>query len=234
METRGQISELLVDDADMDAPTRIEFAGIINGEAERLSRLVNNLLDLSRMEADAVDWRLEPVDLAAELNRVVVSQLPVAQKKGINVRLGLADAAPQVIADHDGLHQVLLNLVGNAIKFTEVGEVAVSAAAHGSLVEVSVTDSGPGISDTDRDLIFERFYQVGNPLTDKPSGTGLGLAICQKILEHHGSEIRLTSELGKGSRFSFELQAAPRPMPSGSGGLAAATSTGGFNGRDQF
>jgi signal transduction histidine kinase len=204
-------SEVLVED-ELDPETRKEFAGIINSEAERLSRLVNDVLDISRIEANAVEWNLAPCDLAAELNTLIVSQQPVAQAKGLELLLDCPAGLPLVIADHDGLHQVLLNLVGNAIKFTATGRVTVSAAPHGQFVEVAVTDTGPGISQDDGAHIFERFYQGGNTLTEKPNGTGLGLAICQKILEHHGSEIRLQSELDKGSRFSFELPVAAVAM----------------------
>src|SRR5579884_767691 len=201
-------SEVLVED-ELDPETRREFAGIINTEAERLSRLVNDVLDISRIEANAVEWKIQPLDLASELNRVVLSQQPLAQRQGLELRLECPNDVPWVMADHDGLHQVMLNLIGNAIKFTAAGQVTVSAATRGDVVEVAVADTGPGIDDEDAEHIFERFYQGGNTLTEKPSGTGLGLAICQKILEHHGSVIRLVSEVGKGSRFSFDLPAAP-------------------------
>lgn len=201
-------SELLVDDPDMDAGTRVEFAGVINYEAQRLSRLVDDILDLSRIEAGAVTWRMVPTDLVAELRRVVDSQQSAAHRKNLELLLDVDDNVGQVIADPDALQHIMLNLIGNAIEVTEVGRLLVSATRRDTTVEVSVSDTGPGFSEADQARIFERFYQPGSVLTEKPVGSGLGLAICQKILDQHDSLLRLVSELGVGSRFSFDLQAA--------------------------
>jgi signal transduction histidine kinase len=114
-----------------------------------------------------------------------------------------------VQADPDGLQQVLVNLISNAVKFTDKGGVSVSARLEGDAVRVSVDDTGAGLSEADQKRIFDRFYQAGDILRSKPSGTGLGLAITKEILSQHEASISLTSLPGRGSRFSFVLRVAP-------------------------
>jgi signal transduction histidine kinase len=200
-------SEMLADDPTLNE-RQAEFARIINAESERLSRLAGDLLDLSRMEAGIVRWQPRRVDLRAELEEMIDSQRLVAELKGIALELHAPAHLPPVTADPDGLRRVLLNLLDNALKFTTQGHVALSAEPNGQCVRVSVSDTGPGISPADQALVFERFYQAGNVLTEKPSGAGLGLAICREILAQHGSELRLDSTVGQGSCFSFELPVA--------------------------
>ncbi|GEM_PF-819184 len=199
-------SELLVDDPKMDLAVRIEFAGIINAEAKRLSRLVDDVIDLSRIESGAITWRMVPADLADELQRMLAAHEPAASRKGLALRLEVDADLPHVLADLDGLSHTMNNLIANAIECTKAGEVVVSATRHDLGVEVSVADSGPGFSEDEQSHIFDHFYQAGSILTEKPVGSGLSLAICQRILEQHGSRLRLRSEVGKGSRFSFDLQ----------------------------
>jgi signal transduction histidine kinase len=197
-------SELLAND-DSLTESQAEFARIINAECERLTRLANDLLDLGRMEAGYVEWHPRPLDLRTELRLVLETQLPLAQRKGLTLEMRLPPKLPDVRADPDGLRRVLLNLVDNAVKFTDRGQVLLSAEPAGRRVRVEVADTGPGISAEDQAHVFERFYQAGNMLTEKPAGAGLGLAICREILSQHRTELRLDSQLGRGSRFSFEL-----------------------------
>ena len=200
-------SELLADDATLSA-SQAEFARIINSETERLSRLASDLLDLNRMESGNLEWRPRAVDLRTEMSLLHDSQRPLANEKGLALELELPASLPSVRADPDGLRQVLLNLVHNAVKFTQRGRVVLAAEPAGGSVRISVTDSGIGISPADQAHVFDRFYQAGNLLTEKPSGAGLGLAICREILAQHRAELRLESTPGEGSRFSFELPVA--------------------------
>jgi signal transduction histidine kinase len=206
-------SELLLD-PDMDAETRFEFTHIINAESERLSRMVSNLLDLSRIQSHGVDWQFQPLDVRKELELAVAALRPAAEEKRLPLRLDVAPNVTTIVADRDGLQQALINLIANAVKFTDSGEVVVKAAADRGGVRLSVCDSGPGITPEEQERIFDRFYQAGNMLTSKPSGTGLGLAITKEILLQHGTDIELESAPRSGSRFSFVLpgEAAPEPV----------------------
>lgn len=197
-------SEMLAGDPSLDR-THAEFAHIINTEAERLARLATDLLDLSHMQAGFAESQPRAIDLRTEMRAVYDSQQPVAAGKGLHLELVIPDDLPPVYADPTGLRRVLLNLVDNGLKFTVHGSVTLIAARSTERVRVSVCDTGPGISETEQAYVFERFYQVGNVLTEKPSGAGLGLAICREILSQHGTELRLQSSPGTGSCFSFEL-----------------------------
>ena len=200
-------SEMLTADPDLDRETRVEFMDIISSESERLSRLVNNLLDLGRIQAGGYMWNPQLYDLTEELGQVVVEQQAVATAKGLELSLDVRGHLPLVRADRDAIHQVLLNLTGNAIKFTERGQVRIAAWPDADRVVVSVQDTGVGIPSEEQALVFERFYQTGDVLTSKPAGSGLGLAICKEILERHGSTIELESRVGGGSTLRFWLPA---------------------------
>lgn len=199
-------SELLAGQNDINPDTQREFAQIINSEAERLARLADNLLDLSRMESGAAFWQPRPIDPQPVIEAVIKSQEPVAQRKQLALVAELPPQLNWVHADPDALRQVLLNLLTNALKFTTTGQITVSAVQHEDRLRITVSDTGPGIGEIDRAHIFERFYQAGDTMTQKPPGAGLGLAICHEILAHHGSELLLESTPGQGSTFTFELQ----------------------------
>ena len=200
-------SELLLDGGELD-DTQREFATIINAESERLNRLTTRLLDLSRIETGAVAWHPRVVDLRPEIDGLLRAYRPLAERKQLDLLAELDEDLPPITFDPDGLHQVLANLLTNALKFTQRGSIRISAGRRGQLVAVAVSDTGPGIGDDDQERVFEPFYQVGDVLTDKPSGAGLGLAISRAILEQHDSRLRLTSELGRGSSFEFEIAVA--------------------------
>src|SRR5690606_30109936 len=120
---------------------------------------------------------------------------------------------PPITGDRDRLIQVVINLISNAVKFTEQGTIIVRARQSNGELVVSVVDTGMGIAPADQPKVFERFKQVGETLTDKPKGTGLGLTICREIVEHHGGRIWVESELGRGSTFSFTLPVAVGRSP---------------------
>jgi PAS domain S-box-containing protein len=181
---------------------------VIVGEGERLTELINNVLDLSRLEAGRFEWRMEAVDPGEVLRRSLAATEPIFREKGLPVRCEVQKGLPLVLGDLDRLVQVVVNLLSNAAKFTEQGSVECAARLEDGAVVLSVRDTGVGIPGEMHRDIFDRFKQLGDTLTSKPKGTGLGLPISNEIVEHHGSRIRVQSEPGKGSTFSFALPLA--------------------------
>jgi signal transduction histidine kinase len=181
--------------------------GIIVEEGERLTALINDTLDLAKIEAGRMEWRRDAVDLAEVITRATAATAPLLTGAGPQMVLDLEPDLPSITGDRDRLIQVVINLVSNAVKFTASGTITCSAyvdRATGSLV-VGIADTGVGIAPEDQDKVFEQFGQAGDTLTDKPRGTGLGLPICREIVEHHGGRLWLESVLGRGSTFSFSL-----------------------------
>lgn len=185
-----------------------ENLDIIILESRRLTGLINDLLDFSKLESGHVEFARVPVDVARVLQRAVQATESLFQQAGVPLILSLAPALPPVLGDADRLMQVLVNLLSNAVKFTAEGEVRCEAWAGRDHVLVAVTDTGPGISEDLQERIFEKFVQAGDPLTGRPKGTGLGLAISRQIVERHGGHIWVESRLGEGSSFCFLLPAA--------------------------
>lgn len=178
---------------------------IIVSEAERLTSLINDVLDIAKMEAGKVEWQMQPLDITELIDWATNSTAALFATNGLEFRTEIVSDLPQVVGDRNRLLQVLINLISNAVKFTESGAVTCRVQAANGGVCVSVIDTGIGISVDDQPKVFEKFRQVGDTLTDKPKGTGLGLPICKQIVEHHGGRIWVESELGKGSTFSFML-----------------------------
>lgn len=178
---------------------------IIVSEGERLTALINDILDISKMEAGRMEYRRDPLDLAELCGQSAAAVSSLFEDSAVQLLLQLDDGLPPVTGDGHRLVQVLVNLLSNARKFTEAGSVVLSCAVHADGVELAVHDTGVGIAREDLDAVFERFRQVGDALADKPRGTGLGLAICQQIVAAHGSVLTLHSTLGEGSRFAFVL-----------------------------
>ncbi|MEW6278488.1 MAG: response regulator, partial [Candidatus Eremiobacterota bacterium] len=209
-------AEILLDNRGEDVETQMEFLEIINKESDRLTRLINNLLDLSRIEAGRMQWEMEPVDMHDVITAAAASMRGSADKKGVVFEV-LAESKLPLIGDRDKLIQVMTNLIGNAIKFTpEGGRVRVLASRTGSnQVEVVVEDSGLGIAPEHHQKIFEKFGQVDSSETREIKGTGLGLPIARSIVEAHQGTLTVDSELGRGSRFILRLQLqedAPLPL----------------------
>ncbi|MCM5570423.1 ATP-binding protein [Burkholderiaceae bacterium FT117] len=183
-----------------------EHIGIILAEGERLTSLINNLLDLEKIEAGEMRWEIGPVDASEVLSQAVAATSSLLAAKGLSCRVDADGDVGAVRADRDGLIQVLVNLISNAVKFTSQGGIRCAVRRrHDGFVEFSVADTGRGIAPEDQEAIFEKFRQVGDTLTDKPTGTGLGLPICREIVKDFGGEIWVESEAGKGSTFRFVL-----------------------------
>jgi signal transduction histidine kinase len=214
---RRQLEERIlpnVDAADQRTQRAIEQVkenvDVIVAEGERLTTLINNVLDLAKIEAGRFEWKTESTSMAEVIDRAAASTAGLFENKGLELRREVPGDLPAAIADHDGLVQVVINLLSNAVKFTAEGSVTCRAAQTDEGIVVSIADTGPGIAADDLARVFDKFIQVGDTLTDKPHGTGLGLTICREIVEWHGGRIWVESELGKGSTFSFVIPLAPR------------------------
>ena len=190
---------------------------IIVSEGERLTSLINDVLDLSKMEVGKMEWKREEAPVPEILEQAAAATAPLYEAKRLQLVMEIEPGLPLVQCDRDRIVQVVINLLSNALKFTDSGRVTVSARRAGgeagaggspeSLV-VAVADTGIGIQEKYLQDVFEKFRQVGDTLTDRPKGTGLGLPICRQIVEHHGGSIRAQSTPGAGSVFSFTLPLA--------------------------
>ncbi|WP_292837426.1 PAS domain S-box protein [Nostoc sp. JL33] len=176
---------------------------IIVSEAERLTSLINDVLDIAKMEAGKVEWQMQPIDPSELLDWATNSTAGLFENNGLQLVSEIEPGLPQIVGDRNRLLQVLINLISNAVKFTESGSVVCRVKQGNDGVCISVIDTGVGITPEDQPKVFEKFRQVGDTLTDKPKGTGLGLPICKQIVDHHGGRIWVESEPGKGSTFSF-------------------------------
>jgi signal transduction histidine kinase len=203
-------SEILHDHSDIEPAEQQRFLGLIIKESERLTRLINQVLDLAKLESGMAEWHPAELDLREIVKDAVSATSALFAARNVSVRTSLADRVATVRADRDRLMQVLLNLLSNAVKFCapDNGRVEVRLSAEGDRVRVDVEDNGIGISPENQALIFEKFRQVGDTLTDKPSGTGLGLPICRRIIGHFGGRLWVESVPGRGSVFSFTLPAS--------------------------
>ncbi len=200
---------LILDRQVPDEKTQTNFLSIVEEQAQHLANMVDDLLDLSRLEAGLIDLKLETVHIGEVARQTIVKLQSLAQSKHITLKMRVADHVPPMAADRRWLEHVLFNLVGNAIKFTpEEGKVWVSAKRETSEVILQVIDSGIGISKEAQKNLFTKFYQVDGSSTREAGGTGLGLYISRRIVEAHGGRIWVESELGKGSVFSFSLPLA--------------------------
>lgn len=183
---------------------------IIIAEGERLTALINNVLDLAKIEAGKLEWKMQPVSVKEIVERASAATAALFELKPFKLKLEVEENLPEVTADHDRLIQVVINLISNAVKFTDKGGVTCRVGRENGFIKVSVIDQGMGIAPEDHAKVFEQFVQVGDTLTNKPMGTGLGLPICKQIVEHHGGKIWVESEIGKGSTFSFTLPVAQK------------------------
>ena len=200
-------SEILNDNPALDDGQRAKFLGIIIKESERLTRLINQVLDLSKIESGNAEWHSSELDMreVVEDSLAAVSQL--LKERNIRLETSLPERVPPIVADRDRLMQVMLNLLSNAVKFCERADarIEVALAHRDGQLRVDVTDNGAGIGEADQELIFEKFRQVGDTLTQKPRGSGLGLAISRQIIDHFGGRLWVRSRSGEGSTFSFTV-----------------------------
>ncbi len=184
------------------------FLQYIQEDSQHLLGLINDVLDLSKIEAGAMSLRIEHISLSGAISDAVNAIRPRAAMKSLVLenRNAVADF---VAVDSMRLKEVFYNLLGNAVKFTpEGGSIALETADHGQFVRITIADSGIGIPADQLEQIFEKFYQVGYATSGVREGTGLGLAICKRLVEMHGGSIWIESEPGMGSRFHFTVPKA--------------------------
>jgi signal transduction histidine kinase len=205
-------SQAMLDGTASDDESWQRAATIIHDEAERMRRLVDDLLDLARLEAGEVVLAREPVDIGELLRACAVRFAPQAECNGVQLEVDAPELLPEVVGDADRLGQVFGNLVDNALKHAGhedgAGRVVLQAEHEQAMVIGSVTDNGPGIPAEDLPRIFERFYQVDKSRAQRASGAGLGLAIAKEIVQAHGGQIRAESVEGLGTRFTVQLPAS--------------------------
>ncbi|MEW6223380.1 MAG: GAF domain-containing sensor histidine kinase [Chloroflexota bacterium] len=184
---------------------------IIVSEGDRLTGLINDLLDLARIESGRFEWRMTRIGLDDVVRRALAATSALFEVSGLALETAVEDDLPAIDGDPDRLVQVVINLVSNAVKFTPAGAVHVAVARDGDGVRVAVADSGRGIAPEDRERIFEPFRQASDTVPDEPRGTGLGLPISRQIVEAHGGTMGLESAPGAGSTFWFRIPAAGGP-----------------------
>jgi signal transduction histidine kinase len=192
-------------DTDLSEEQR-DYLNTVRASGESLLSVINDILDFSKIEAGKFALEASPFnpeELFQDVIRIV--SLP-AHQKGLELLYECPAELPEmVVGDAGRVRQIVVNLLANAIKFTDSGEVDIAARAAGGLFEVSVRDTGPGIAETDQARIFEEFQQVDNTSTRRKGGTGLGLAISKRIVEMHGGTLAVTSTLGQGSTFRIAI-----------------------------
>jgi PAS domain S-box-containing protein len=184
------------------------YVSHILSDSEHLLTLINDILDLSKIEAGGLQLRLQNFDARGAIEEVLSSVQPQVDAKGIHLELHIGDTLT-LHADHVRFKQVLYNLLSNAIKFTpNSGKIGVNAVQIGSFIEIAVRDTGVGIPQSEQEAIFDKFHQVGSTSKGVREGTGLGLPITRALVEHHGGRVRLDSEPGRGSCFTVTFPAA--------------------------
>jgi signal transduction histidine kinase len=192
---------------------------IILAEGNRLTTLINNVLDLSKIEAGKIEWKMTVIAPNEVIDHALASTTSLFLQKDLQLIRDVEENLPQIYGDHDRLIQVLINLISNAVKFTPQGSITCRARCMDDRVIISVIDTGIGILEADQPKVFEKFLQVGETLTDKPQGSGLGLTISKEIIERHNGQIWLESQVGVGSTFSFSLPVLEaRQQPDEKGG----------------
>ncbi len=203
-------SEILNDNPQLDLEQRNKFLGIITRESERLTRLINQVLDLAKIESGAADWHPSEIDMREVLEDAAAALSQIYKERHIRLDLQMPDHLPLVMADRDRITQVALNLLSNAANFCDKADSRVTVALfqEPAALRVEIADNGIGISKADQAVIFEKFRQVNDTPAGKPLGSGLGLSISQQIILHYGGRLWVESRPGEGSKFSFTL-----PLP---------------------
>ncbi len=203
------LSEMLHEDPELELTQRTRFLGIIVSETERLTRLINQVLDMAKLESGRAEWVTGVVQVDEVVAESMAALEPLYRDKGVRLSANIAPDLPPVLADRDRLMQVVVNLLSNAVKFVaaQAGVVRVEVSAGQGMVRVAVADNGPGLTEPECRSVFEKFRQGGNTLTDKPQGTGLGLPISRQIVEHFGGKLSVESAPGAGATFIFTVPA---------------------------
>ncbi len=203
----GYLSLVLAGTAGPLQEQQREFLNIVARNTNRLANLINDLLDIQRIESGRMPIHLSPTSLATVVRQVAETFRVQAEQKGLSFTVNVPEEVPLINADPDRLTQIIANLVSNAVKYTKEGGVTVSVSAVGDQVELEVADTGIGISPADQKRIFEKFYRAEHPYVREVGGTGLGLPIVKTMVEEHGGDLQLESQPGRGSRFIVSFPA---------------------------
>jgi signal transduction histidine kinase len=199
------MSELLAN-YEIDAPRRREMNAIVNDEVKRLTRMIDDYLDIARLQSGRAAERREPVRIEPLIDRLLLLYAPIAAPKQCELIYESGAPLPAVLADADLLNRAIGNLISNAIKYSPNGrQVRVRTAADGQFLQIDVEDQGYGIPPEDQEKIFDKFYRVPRVEDADTPGTGLGLAFTREIAALHGGTVAVQSELGAGSTFTFRL-----------------------------
>ncbi|OJX75194.1 ATP-binding protein [Magnetospirillum sp. 64-120] len=203
-------SEILFDNPGMEEAQRQEFLSIVIKESERLTRLINQVLDMAKLESGRMAWTIAPASPRALVEDCVAATHALFEDKEVTLDIDLAQV-PQIATDADKFMQVVINLLSNAVKFVDPakGRVRLSLSAEADGIRLRVADNGPGLPVDSLEKVFDRFLQVGDTMTNKPKGTGLGLAISKTIVEHLGGRIWAENAADGGAVFTFTLPALP-------------------------
>ncbi len=194
--------------AELDLSTHDQFLEVINREASRLGDMVNDFLDLARLESGRARLAYEPVDVRKVIDDAVAVIQPQSEERGLKLLLDVPSTLPPVMGDEKRIKQVMLNLASNAIKYNrEGGQVRITASADEGAIQIAVEDNGQGIRPEDMDKLFDKFRRIAET-DDSAKGTGLGLPITKQLVEVHGGQMKVTSEWGVGSTFAFTLPIA--------------------------
>ena len=200
-------SEILHDNPEMVESERRKFLSIMVKETERLTRLINQVLDLTKIESGRADWDMRDIDLCEVIHEALAATSQLFTRKAITLEKLIPFRPVMVFADRDRLMQVAINLLSNAVKFCpeEGGKIMVCLIFLPGEVRVEFVDNGPGIHPDEQEYIFDKFRQINDPHHGKPQGTGLGLAISRRIMEYHNGRLWVESRPGKGAKFTFSL-----------------------------
>ncbi len=200
-------AEILFDNPDLNTDQKNNFLNIIIKESERLTRLINQVLDLQKVESKTMEWELTDIDFSEIVVESFEACSQLANEKNVTCETAFPARIPRIPGDRDRLMQVMLNLISNSIKFAkdDSGKVSVKIAVKKNHLRVDVVDNGIGIGKKDQQIVFEKFRQINTPDVGKPAGSGLGLTIAQRIIEYHQGSLWVKSTPNKGSTFSFTL-----------------------------
>jgi Na+/proline symporter/signal transduction histidine kinase len=221
------LAEILHANPNLDPQKHRHFSGIIIKEGERLSRLINDVLNFQKIESGQIAWRLSSVDLRKVIEESVGSTQQLIADKQIALSLNIPKLVPLIKGDQDRLIQVMVNLISNAVKFNDSdrGKIVIGLDVETDQLKIHITDNGIGIGPEDQETIFEKSRQVKDAARGRPNGTGLGLAITQSIIAFHGGRIWVESAVGEGATFFFTLPLAGPPDPSAESHTLSATLT---------
>jgi signal transduction histidine kinase len=206
---KGYADLMLMGAAGAMTNPQVRYLKVIKNNADRLHMLVNDLLNISRIETGKTTLDLRPVDVPQVIEQVVEGHLRGRiqhEGKALTVRMEIGSALPMVNADSARVTQILTNLLDNAFNYTpEQGEIKIQAEAEDNFVRIRISDSGIGIAEENQNKIFDRFFRAEDEAVQRVPGTGLGLAIVRSLIEMHSGHMRVESSLGKGSTFEFSL-----------------------------